>query len=126
MWRRKCRARKLDPLSATRNGVLVNGPWMRPASARAVSSAVAHFRGAARAEAGAGAGGHADRRHERSHHQSSLYLQDPNGNEVELYVDADEAFWKNDPTAVLSPIKRNSQMIVYGATLGGDSFGVFP
>ncbi|MBM4122822.1 MAG: VOC family protein, partial [Nitrospira sp.] len=35
----------------------------------------------------------------------SLYLQDPDGNEVELYVDADEAIWKNDPSAVLSPIK---------------------
>ncbi|MGH8771952.1 MAG: VOC family protein [Burkholderiales bacterium] len=35
----------------------------------------------------------------------SLYLHDPDGNEVELYVDADEAIWKNDPAAVLSPIK---------------------
>jgi catechol 2,3-dioxygenase len=35
----------------------------------------------------------------------SLYLADPDGNEVELYVDADEAIWKNDPAAVLSPIK---------------------
>lgn len=35
----------------------------------------------------------------------SLYLADPDGNEVELYVDADEAIWKNNPAAVLSPIK---------------------
>jgi len=35
----------------------------------------------------------------------SLYLQDPDGNEVELYVDADEAIWKKNPAAVLSPIK---------------------
>ncbi len=35
----------------------------------------------------------------------SLYLHDPDGNEVELYVDADEQIWKNDPAAVLSPIK---------------------
>jgi catechol 2,3-dioxygenase len=35
----------------------------------------------------------------------SLYLEDPDGNEVELYVDADEALWKDDPTKVLSPIK---------------------
>jgi len=35
----------------------------------------------------------------------SLYLRDPDGNEVELYVDADEATWKNIPAAVLSPIK---------------------
>ena len=35
----------------------------------------------------------------------SLYLRDPDGNEVELYVDADEAVWKNNPEAVVSPIK---------------------
>jgi catechol 2,3-dioxygenase len=35
----------------------------------------------------------------------SLYLHDPDGNEVELYVDADEALWKANPAAVLSPIK---------------------
>ena len=35
----------------------------------------------------------------------SLYLHDPDGNEVELYVDADEAIWKNNPDAVVAPIK---------------------
>lgn len=35
----------------------------------------------------------------------SLYLHDPDGNEVELYVDAGESIWKTDPAAVLSPIK---------------------
>lgn len=35
----------------------------------------------------------------------SLYLLDPDGNEVELYADADPAIWKNNPSAVLSPIK---------------------
>ncbi|MGQ0555129.1 MAG: VOC family protein [Nitrospiraceae bacterium] len=35
----------------------------------------------------------------------SLYLGDPDGNEVELYVDADESVWKHDPAAVVSPIK---------------------
>jgi catechol 2,3-dioxygenase len=35
----------------------------------------------------------------------SLYLKDPDGNEVELYVDADESIWKNNPSAVVSPIK---------------------
>ncbi len=35
----------------------------------------------------------------------SLYLHDPDGNDVELYVDADEAIWKRNPAAVLSPIK---------------------
>jgi len=35
----------------------------------------------------------------------SLYLTDPDGNEVELYVDADEAIWRDNPAAVLAPIK---------------------
>ncbi|MGQ0696145.1 MAG: VOC family protein [Nitrospiraceae bacterium] len=35
----------------------------------------------------------------------SLYLKDPDGNEVELYVDANDSVWKDDPQAVLSPIK---------------------
>nr|MBI3613434.1 VOC family protein [Nitrospirota bacterium] len=35
----------------------------------------------------------------------SLYLHDPDDNEVELYVDADAAVWRNNPEAVLSPIK---------------------
>lgn len=35
----------------------------------------------------------------------SLYLKDPDGNEVEVYVDADEATWKNNPAAVVSPTK---------------------
>ena len=35
----------------------------------------------------------------------SLYLKDPDGNEVELYVDADESLWRNNSAAVLSPIK---------------------
>lgn len=35
----------------------------------------------------------------------SLYLQDPDGNEVELYVDSHEIDWEKNPKAVLSPIK---------------------
>ncbi len=35
----------------------------------------------------------------------SLYLRDPDGNEVELYVDTDPEIWKQDPAAVLAPIK---------------------
>ena len=35
----------------------------------------------------------------------SLYLHDPDDNEIELYVDADESVWKNSPAAVLAPIK---------------------
>ncbi|MDD2928475.1 MAG: VOC family protein [Sideroxydans sp.] len=32
----------------------------------------------------------------------SLYLQDPDGIEIELYVDADPALWRDDPGAVLT------------------------
>jgi catechol 2,3-dioxygenase len=35
----------------------------------------------------------------------SLYLRDPDGNEVELYVDADPAIWRDDPKAVLAPTR---------------------
>jgi catechol 2,3-dioxygenase len=35
----------------------------------------------------------------------SVYLADPDGNEVELYVDSDPSIWKKDPAAVLAPIK---------------------
>ncbi len=35
----------------------------------------------------------------------SLYLVDPDGNEVEVYVDADPAIWKDDPQTVLAPVK---------------------
>lgn len=35
----------------------------------------------------------------------SLYLRDPDGNEVELYVDTDPELWKKDPATVLAPIK---------------------
>ncbi|MGB1696808.1 MAG: VOC family protein [Thermoplasmatota archaeon] len=34
----------------------------------------------------------------------SLYLADPDGNELELYVDVDDS-WKTDPSAVLGEIK---------------------
>lgn len=30
----------------------------------------------------------------------SIYLSDPDGNGLELYVDADPAVWRNDPSAV--------------------------
>jgi catechol 2,3-dioxygenase len=35
----------------------------------------------------------------------SIYCLDPDGNEVEVYVDADAKLWRDDPAAVLSPIK---------------------
>lgn len=35
----------------------------------------------------------------------SLYLKDPDGNEIELYVDVPGIDWRQDPQAVLAPIK---------------------
>jgi catechol 2,3-dioxygenase len=36
----------------------------------------------------------------------SLYLSDPDGNEVELYVDADPSVWEKDPTVMMrNPVK---------------------
>jgi catechol 2,3-dioxygenase len=35
----------------------------------------------------------------------SLYLRDPDDNEIELYVDADESVWKSNPAAVVTPVK---------------------
>ena len=36
----------------------------------------------------------------------SIYLEDPDGNELELYVDDLNVDWKNDPSLVMSPIKQ--------------------
>ncbi len=35
----------------------------------------------------------------------SLYILDPDGNEIELYIDVQPAVWKTEPMAVLSPVK---------------------
>lgn len=35
----------------------------------------------------------------------SLYIKDPDGNEVEVYVDADPKIWKDNPAAILQPVK---------------------
>ena len=35
----------------------------------------------------------------------SIYLLDPDGNEIELYIDDPQYDWKSEPTVVLSPIK---------------------
>ena len=35
----------------------------------------------------------------------SIYLLDPDGNEIELYIDDPQYDWESDPTLVLSPIK---------------------
>lgn len=34
----------------------------------------------------------------------SLYVEDPDGNELELYADVSDA-WKNDPSAVMAPTR---------------------
>jgi catechol-2,3-dioxygenase len=36
----------------------------------------------------------------------SLYIQDPDGNEIELYIDVQPAVWKEDPTAVFAAPRR--------------------
>jgi catechol 2,3-dioxygenase len=33
----------------------------------------------------------------------SLYILDPDGNEIELYIDVQPARWKDDPSAIFSP-----------------------
>jgi catechol-2,3-dioxygenase len=35
----------------------------------------------------------------------SLYILDPDGNEIELYIDVQPAVWKDNPEAVLAPIR---------------------
>ena len=35
----------------------------------------------------------------------SLYILDPDGNEIELYIDVQPEVWHEDPRAVLSPVK---------------------
>lgn len=35
----------------------------------------------------------------------SLYLRDPDGNEVEVYVDDPKVKWKEDPSLVMAPIR---------------------
>jgi len=35
----------------------------------------------------------------------SIYVEDPDGNEVELYVDADPKIWEEDPSSILAPVK---------------------
>jgi catechol-2,3-dioxygenase len=32
----------------------------------------------------------------------SLYIEDPDGNEIELYIDVQPAVWKDDPAAVFA------------------------
>ncbi len=35
----------------------------------------------------------------------SLYIEDPDGNEIELYIDVQSADWKQHPEAVLAPVR---------------------
>jgi catechol 2,3-dioxygenase len=35
----------------------------------------------------------------------SLYIEDPDGNEIELYVDVPGVDWKSDPSLIASPIR---------------------
>jgi catechol 2,3-dioxygenase len=35
----------------------------------------------------------------------SLYISDPDGNEIELYIDVPGVDWRSDPSLVMSPIK---------------------
>src|SRR5580700_1594306 len=35
----------------------------------------------------------------------SLYIEDPDGNEIELYIDVPGVDWRSDPALVASPIK---------------------
>jgi catechol 2,3-dioxygenase len=35
----------------------------------------------------------------------SLYLLDPDGNEIELYIDVQPEVWRDDPTAFAAPMK---------------------
>jgi catechol-2,3-dioxygenase len=35
----------------------------------------------------------------------SLYIEDPDGNEIELYIDVQPAVWKERPEAVMAPVR---------------------
>lgn len=35
----------------------------------------------------------------------SLYIEDPDGNEIELYIDVPGVDWRSDPSLVMAPIK---------------------
>jgi catechol-2,3-dioxygenase len=51
-------------------------------------------------DAGANVVGSAD--HGVTH---SLYITDPDGNEIELYIDVQPEIWREDPHAVLAPTR---------------------
>jgi catechol 2,3-dioxygenase len=35
----------------------------------------------------------------------SLYIVDPDGNEIELYIDVQPEVWRDDPSAIMAPIR---------------------
>ena len=35
----------------------------------------------------------------------SIYILDPDGNEIELYIDVPGVDWKSDPNLVMSPVR---------------------
>jgi catechol-2,3-dioxygenase len=35
----------------------------------------------------------------------SLYIEDPDGNEIELYIDVQPEIWREDPAAIMAPIR---------------------
>ncbi len=35
----------------------------------------------------------------------SIYVLDPDGNEIELYIDVQPEIWRDDPSAILAPIR---------------------
>ena len=35
----------------------------------------------------------------------SLYIEDPDGNEIEIYIDVPGVDWRNDPSLLMSPMK---------------------
>jgi catechol 2,3-dioxygenase len=35
----------------------------------------------------------------------SIYVRDPDGNEIELYIDVQPEVWREDPAAILAPIR---------------------
>ena len=35
----------------------------------------------------------------------SLYITDPDGNEIELYIDVQPEIWRDDPAAIVAPVR---------------------
>ena len=49
--------------------------------------------------------GRADYRQADHRVTHSLYIADPDGNEIELYIDVQPEIWRDDPAAILAPTK---------------------